>query len=256
MAAWAVMLAGAAAAGGCAGDTAARRYLCPRAAGPVVVDGRLEEPAWAAAPWSEPFDDIEGDARPDPAHETRMKMLWDGEALYVAARLEEPHVRASLERRDAVVWHDNDIELFLDPEGDGRLYYEIEVNALNTVFDLLLVRPYNLGGPALHGWDFAGLRTGVAIEGTLNDPSDTDVAWTVEMALPWTGFDRPARLVVPPEPGDVWRVNFSRVQWRHRVTGGAYEKVPDVPESNWSWSPQGAVNMHLPARWGFLEFAP
>ena len=50
--------------------------------------------------------------------------------------------------------------------------------------------------------------------GTINDPSDEDEGWTVEIAFPWEGIRRPARRPVPPEAGDVWRVNFSR-----RVSG-------------------------------------
>lgn len=240
---------------GCAAPQ--RRYVCPRTTSPVVIDGRIDEAAWGAAAWSEPFGDIEGDARPRPRFETRMKMVWDDQGLYVAARLVEPHAWAKLTKRDSVVWHDNDFEVFIDPDGDGLLYYEVEVNPLNTVFDLVLVRPYSQGGPPLHGWDFAGLQTAIGIEGTLNDPSDTDVAWTVEICMPWSGFDVAAAKVVPPEPGDAWRINFSRVQWRHRVTGaGEYEKVPDTREDNWSWSPQGAIDMHRPKRWGYVEFAP
>lgn len=234
-----------------------RRYVCPRAGSPISVDGRLDEPAWTAAPWSEPFVDIVGERRPPPRYETRVKMLWDDAGLFIAARLEEPHVWARLTQRDAVVWHDNDFEVFIDPDGDGRLYYEIEVNPRNTVFDLLLVRPYTQGGRALHSWNFAGLQTAIHVEGTIDDPSDTDISWSVEIMLPWAGFDTPAMDQVPPEPGDEWRINFSRVQWNHRLGGdGDYEKVPDTREDNWSWSPQGRIDMHIPGRWGFLEFAP
>ncbi len=248
-------LVGAIVLAGCSAPP--RRYVCPRATAPVAIDGRIDEPAWDAAPWSEPFDDIEGERQPPPRFQTRMKMLWDDQGLSIAARLEEPHVWAGQTQRDSVVWHENDFEVFIDPDGDGELYYEVEVNPLNTVFDLVLVKPYSRGGPALHGWDFVGMQTAVAVEGTLNDPTDADIAWTVEISLPWSGFDGAAREMVPPEPGDVWRINFSRVQWRHRVTdAGAYERIPDTREDNWSWSPQGAIDMHRPKRWGYVEFAP
>ena len=59
---------------------------------------------------------------------------------------------------------------------------------------------------------------------------------------------------VPPEPGTVWRVNFSRVQWKLDVVDGRYEKAPDTPEDNWVWSPQGVINMHQPEHWGYVRF--
>ena len=48
-----------------------------------------------------------------------MKMLWDARALYIAAELQEPDVRGSVRGRDSVVFHDNDFEVFIDPDGDG-----------------------------------------------------------------------------------------------------------------------------------------
>jgi hypothetical protein len=53
----------------------------------------------------------------------------------------------------------------------------------------------------------------------------------------------------------VWRVNFSRVQWQLEVVDGAYAKVPDTPENNWVWSPQGLIAMHYPEMWGEVLFA-
>src|SRR5262249_37894807 len=73
---------------------APRSYVCHRAPAPLVIDGKLDEPAWASASWSDPFVDIEGDRRPRPRFRTRMKMAWDDEYLYVAAELEDPDVWA------------------------------------------------------------------------------------------------------------------------------------------------------------------
>jgi hypothetical protein len=62
------------------------------------------------------------------------------------------------------------------------------------------------------------------------------------------------RVPVPPKDGVQWRVNFSRVQWRHEVVGGKYRKVKGLPEDNWVWSPQYAINMHRPETWGYVQF--
>jgi hypothetical protein len=226
-----------------------------------VIDGRLDDAVWQLSPWTEDFVDIEGEARPvTPRYRTRARMLWDDHALYIAAELAEPHVWGTLTERDAVLFHENDFEVFIDPDGDNHLYGELEINALNTVWDLLLVRPYRDGGPAIDGWDIAGLATAVHVDGTLNDPGDVDRGWTVEIAIPWAALKQLAGArACPPAPGDTWRLNFSRVQWEHRIEDGRYVKTPVagrgwIGEDNWVWSPQGLVAMHMPERWGFVTF--
>ncbi len=237
------------AATGCAATP--REYVCRRAGGPIEVDGRLDDAAWSAAPWTGDFVDIEGDAKPRPRLRTRAKLLHDDRCLYVAAELEEPDVRATLTERDSVIFHDDDFEVFLDPDGDAELYYELEINALGTVWDLLLVRTYRAGGPAVNGWDIRGLRAAVHVDGTLADDRDTDRGWTVEIALPWPALAECAgEAACPPAPGDRWRLNMSRVEW----PATAPVRTPGH-EENHAWSPQGVVDMHLPDRWGWLEFA-
>ena len=152
------------------------RYVVARAAQPIQLDGSLEEAAWQQAPWTEDFVDIEGDVRPIPRFRTRAKMLWDDTHFYVAAELEEPHVWATLTERDDIILRDQDFEVFIDPDGDTHNYYELEVNAFATEWDLFLVRAYRDGAPAVHAWDIPGLRTGVQVQGTINDPSDEDQA--------------------------------------------------------------------------------
>ena len=221
------------------------RYTCRRATSAIRIDGRLDDTAWANAPWTAEFVDIEGARRPKPRFRTRAKMLWDDDYFYVAAELAEPDVRATLTEHDSVIFHDNDFEVFLNPTGDGRNYFEFEINALNTGWDLFLAKPYREGGKADNSWEIPGLRTAVAIDGTLNRPDDRDRGWSVEMAFPWTAFSSRAR-ISRPHAGETWRVNFSRVEWR---------QVPGSKEDNWVWSPQGLINMHVPDRWGYVRFA-
>lgn len=235
-------------------------YLARKASPAPRIDGVLDDPGWSAAAWTADFVDIRGDAHSAPRYRTRARMTWDDEYFYVGAEMEEPHVWGSLTERDAVIYHDNDFEVFIDPDADTHLYYELEVNALNTVWDLLLIKPYRDGGPAIDAWDIAGLRTAVAIQGTLNDPGDEDEGWTVEIAIPWDVLAEAAGRPAPPEPGDRWRVNFSRVQWRSEVEDGRYVKQLDaesgepLDEDNWVWSPQGRIAMHYPEMWGIVEF--
>lgn len=232
-----------------------RYYICYRARRPIAIDGKLDDEAWRDAAWTEDFVDIEGDKRPRPRFRTRAKMLWDNQYFYIGAELEEPHVWATLTQRDSIIYHDNDFEVFIDPDGDNHHYYEIEINALNTVFDLRLEKPYKDGGTALIEWDILGLKTAVHVDGTLNNPNDIDRGWSVEMAIPWKVLAEFAGCPAPPRDGDQWRVNFSRVEWLARVVNGRYEKVPNVPEDNWVWSPQGVIDMHRPETWGYVQFS-
>ena len=230
-----------------------RGYSCPRVPSAIVIDGVPDEAGWSRSAWTDLFVDIEGDRRPAPTFATRAKMAWDDDYFYVAARLEETHLWATLRERDSVIYYDNDFEVFLDPDGDSHLYTEIELNAFNTVWDLLLVKPYRDGAPAIHAWDIPGLKTAVHLDGTVNDPSDIDREWTVEIAIPFDVLAETTDAACPPAPGDRWRVNFSRVQWDLRPTGDDYVKV-DGPEHNWVWSPQREIAMHEPEHWGIVEF--
>ncbi|MGI9173965.1 MAG: carbohydrate-binding family 9-like protein [Rhodothermales bacterium] len=238
-----------------------RRYVCYRTKAPITMDGRLEEAAWDAVPWTDTFVDIEGEARPEPRFQTRAKMLWDDDYFYVAVAMEEPDVWGTLTRRDTIIFYDNDFEIFIDPDGDTHAYYEFEVNALGTVWDLMLLQPYRDGGPPIDAWDIAGLDVGVAVDGTLNQPGDRDSSWSVEVVLPWRVLRETAPDRRLPEAGEQWRVNFSRVQWHTDVVDGRYVKRVSaetgkaLPEDNWVWSPQGVINMHVPERWGYVQFA-
>ncbi len=238
-----------------------RQYVCYRATGSLSIDGKLNEKDWQSAPWTETFVDIEGSLKPKPRFETRVKMLWDDTYFYVAAYLQEPDVWARLKQRDTIIYHDNDFEIFIDPDGDTHEYYEFEINALGTYWDLFLTRPYRDRGCALTGWDAKGFRSAVSVDGTLNNPADTDRGWQVEIAIPWRALKKCAHCSAPPHDGDQWRVNFSRVEWKVDKSAGYYRKQINpqtgkpFPEENWVWSPQGLVAMHYPEMWGLVQFS-
>lgn len=230
-----------------------RSYTCYRTGKPIHIDGKLDDRAWRRAPWTTDFIDIQGDSLPRPRFRTRAKILWDETYLYIGAELQEPNIKAALTEHDSIIFHDNDFELFIKPpvQVDGAPspgYFEFEINALNTSWDLFLNKPYLLGGKADNSWDIPGLKTAVSLQGTLNQSTDRDHGWTVEIAIPWTAFT--SRLpVTRPQPGTQWRINFSRVEWPEG------HQVPNIKEDNWVWSPQGVINMHVPEKWGYLNFA-
>lgn len=214
-------------------------YVCHRRAGGITIDGQRNESAWDGAEECTSFHDISGYLYPEPLYRTSMKMLWDEEALYVGVELEEPQIKASKTEHDSVVWHDNDFELFLDPFGTGENYYEIEINAFGTIFDLLLTRPYSLKGSAVTEWECEGMEYAVSLNGTVNDSTDVDHSWSFEMKIPYTALTGDYG---NPIGSKCWNVNFSRVEWLSR------------PEFNWVWSPTGKIDIHLPDRWGSLKF--
>ncbi len=239
--------------------TPPRQYIGYQVSGPINIDGKLTESSWDNVPWSEDFVDIEGDKKPVPSFKTRFKIVWDTQYVYFAAQLEEPHIWATLKDHDAIIFHDNDFEIFLDPDGDTHNYFEIEVNAFNTIFDLFLTRAYRSGGLPVVNWNARNLLSAVSVNGSLNNPGDRDKNWSVEMAIPFSSLNLLLKSGVPKNL-ETWRVNFSRVQWQTDISNGVYKKKIDTvtnrpyAENNWVWTPQGVVNMHLPERWGYLHF--
>ncbi len=239
-------------------------YECRFSQQPPVIDGDLGEAVWKNIPWTADFLDIRGKESAIPRFRTRAKMLWTVGGLYVAAELAEPHVWGTLTEKNAIIFHDNDFEIFLDPDGDTLNYHEFEINALGTIWELTLDKPYAKGGNAVHGTNLPGLKSAVKIQGTLNNPADTDSGWSVEVFLPWKDLALyQGELTSPPLPGDTWRINFSRVEWKHELEKGKYLRIPrhgstipdgEHPEDNWVWSPQGVINMHVPEQWGRLVF--
>jgi len=239
------------------GDFNPEKYICYKAI-QISIDGNLDEESWASVQWTNNFVDIEGELKPLPLYRTRAKMLWDENYLYVAAELTEPHIWAKLKQRDTVIFYDNDFEVFIDPDGDTHEYMEFEMNANNTLWDLFLTKPYRDNGRVADAWNINGIKTAVYINGTINDPSDIDDKWTVELAFPLTVLTEFGDW---PADGKQWRINFSRVNWQIDIEDGRYKKAFNLetgvryPENNWVWSPQGLINMHYPERWGYLQFS-
>ncbi|MDC1105836.1 carbohydrate-binding family 9-like protein [Prolixibacteraceae bacterium] len=239
------------------------QYVALRSAGTIRIDGNLNDEAWNKAQWTSMFVDIEGEERSQPTFATKAKMLWDDTYFYFAFELEEPHIWATLTERDAVIFRDNDIEIFIDPNGDTHHYYEYEMNAFNTQWDLILTKPYrDPGMHVLDAWTIRGIKSAVKVYGTLNNSKDKDHKWTVEVALPWSDLEEANDHKGIPRADEIWKVNFSRVNWDvDRQKDGTYRKSKSkttgktLPEHNWVWSPQGVIAMHQPETWGLVQFS-
>ena len=255
-----------------------KHYTAYRVSEVPTIDGRLDEQAWRAAPKSPRFVDMV-DGTPG-LHDTRAAVLWDDTNLYVAFWLEEPFVEATLTERDAPIYQNNDAEIFIAGQD---AYYEFEINAYGTIYEVFFiweqeydaagyddlpefkrevegVQPFDGVGFRPHprglrigyfNWDFPGLKSAVHIDGTLNDNSDRDRGWTVEVALPWAGMKplaMPDGRPLPPKAGDTWRMDFSRFnQYR--------EAAPNGDSGGWFWSSHGVVDSHVPELYPFVHFS-
>ena len=252
-------------------------YTVYRATTTPGIDGKLDDEAWKKAPRSRSFVDL---VHGTPTHlDTRAAVLWDDDYLYVAYWIEEPNVQATLTERDAPIYRDNDVELFIAGR-DG--YYEFEINSFGTIYEVLFfwedaferhgyaampefdrstpeARPFNGVGYKTHprgkrigfwNWDFPGLVKAVHVDGTLNDNRDRDNGWTVELALPWSGLGILAKgdgRALPPKDGDVWRMDFSRFN--------TYKDAPPSKDSGgWAWSSHGIWDSHVPECFTYVVF--
>ena len=253
-------------------------YTCYRTAGPISVDGKLDEPSWKLAPRSSRFVDIVTGQQ--AWYDTRVAILWDDSYLYFGFTAEEPDVWATLTARDSKIYEDNDLEVFI---AGKDCYYEFEVNALNTVYEVFWIwkdifQPGNRYygrpefDPATHptmeisgigghvhprgerwgflDWDFPGLLHAVHVDGVLNRRNGTDKGWTAELAFPWKGLELLADgRSLPPQDGDVWRIDCSRFQ----------QVSPDGarldPSPGWTWNRHGYYDSHIPETFTYVHFS-
>ena len=256
-------------------------YTCRKSASPIPVNGDLDKPVWQNAEKSRPFVDmVSGDAA---FLETRMAGLWDDENLYIGFWVSEPQVRASLTERDSFIWFDNDVEVFI---GGEDCYYEFEINAFNTVYEVLFIYQDALKrgsrfdtpefdlytrnvdvlsgfqDPSRYGkhprgkrwafmdYDFPGLKTAVKVDGRINDLSSVDKGWTVEIAFPWKGIEKMyAGRRFPPAQGETLRAAFFRFESLRFHGKNLAESV------GWALNEHGVYDSHIPENFSVLHFA-
>ncbi|KAK7104214.1 uncharacterized protein [Littorina saxatilis] len=235
-----------------------RYYIATRKSGNLTVDGRLNDDAWNNVPWTDDFVDIRGapPMYPAPNKETRVKVIYDDTHIYVATRLTEDHVWATYTVKDSRVYQENAFEIFFDVDNSMSWYKEYEINALGTTWDLALSRAYMDGGDFTN-WEGIGEK-GVYTDGGVNNISNPSTFWSTEVSFPFTALnENTTRTHHTPRDGEVWFTIFARPEYQTQAnqSTGQYEQVPGSDASWWSWSPIGAVNLHLPSKWGLLYFA-
>jgi hypothetical protein len=228
------------AADGPAGAPRQPEYTVLRAATPPEIDGRLDEAAWFAAPAVGAFTFTwwkEG-----RKEQTCAKLLWDDDCLYLAFLCEDAHITARHTERDGRIPEDDCVELMLAPDAERpEVYFNIEFNVLGGILDNF--RPDGPNKPRAPKWDADGVKIAGSHAGTLNDDTDTDRSWQVEVAIPWRNFTAQAR-VIPPRPGTVMHANLNRHGGR---TNPQY--------SQWSPADTPKPSFHTPGRFGRIVLA-
>jgi hypothetical protein len=215
-------------------------YVLYRAGTPIVIDGRLDEPAWVGVP------DVGAFVFPwyesGKKEQTLAKMLWDDENLYVAFVCEDAHIWAEHTLRDSSVWKDDTVEVFTAPNPEyPKTYFNIEMNVLGIFLDQF--HPNGPGVPVETEWNGIGIQIKTAIVGTLNDDSDEDHYWVLEAAIPFANF-APVANHTPPKPGDIWHLGLNRLGGK---TNPQY--------SQWSPSQTPKPQFHAPDDFGRIVFS-
>jgi hypothetical protein len=213
-------------------------YRCPYVDRSIVNESATDEYAWSMAPAACLVNVIDGNGTEG---RTEFRALWSEEYLHLLAKCEDSDVWGTLSDRDDPLHEEDVVELFINPSGDGESYYEIEVGPLGTILDLFVLFGGDFGtSKFLEQWDSEGIRTTVGVDGEVGRGSAGDGGWTVSLAIPLVDMITASNL--PPKPGDRWRWNVYRID---RGSGGTEYQA---------WSPTGAVNFHVPERFGILEF--
>ncbi len=174
------------------------------------------------------LDLLENVSGAPPRQATRVTIGRDAGGLRIVFQCEDIEPWATIKRRDGPLYQEETVEVFLDPFGDLGCYFEIEVNPINSVLDLML-RRVGKGWRKELGWNCKGIETSVSL---------SDIGWTAALDIPFAAFVSGA-----PGAGDVWRANFFRID---RPSEGSRELS--------AWSPTGLNTFHECSRFGFLEF--
>ncbi|MGB8167375.1 MAG: carbohydrate-binding family 9-like protein [Chthoniobacteraceae bacterium] len=183
-----------------------------------------------AAPWPElpAFELRETVTALAPQQRTRVRLGWTPDELRVLFHCEDTRTWATMTERDAPLYEEEVVEVFLDPVGDLANYFEIEVNPLNAVLDLV-ARRNRSGYTREFAWRCEDLRTAART---------TPSGWSAELAIPFRSL-----LAAPPRPMARWSANFCRI-----------DRPVDQPRELSAWSPTRLGTFHAPERFGVIEF--
>lgn len=205
----------------------------------VLVDGRLDEPGWSRAPTTgalvAPLTGLQGDPK------ASVRILFDRTNIYFAFEVADTFLKSSLRRPDDHLWTQDAVEIMIDPDGDGRDYYEIQASPLGVLFDTRHELPRQPPPFGHTDWS-SDAKVKVVTKGEPNDGAQ-DGGYVVEMAVPWRSFGVDG----PPaasggKPGS-WRMNFF-----------VMDATRDGGQRAVAWSPPIRPDFHTLDRFGRVEF--
>jgi hypothetical protein len=104
----------------------------------IVLDGRVDEPAWQRAQPLDRFWEIYPLAEVEARVRTEARYAYDENALYVAVRAWDPNLdelREPFTRRDKVLADQDMIVLFIDPVGNRKFAHFFRVNPRGSIGD-------------------------------------------------------------------------------------------------------------------------
>ena len=169
---------------------------------PIVVDGKVDEPAWYYAAQARNFSEVFPGDQTEPPIPVVAYLAYDEDNLYVAFEVKDDpeHIRANLSDRDAM-WQDDYVGLVLDPDGDGQSLYFIASNPLGVQGDSRI---------SVNNED-EGFNMIFSAEGIVSE-----TGYTVEMAIPFKSLRFPDT-EVQTWKGTFWithpRENRSQYSW-------------------------------------------
>ena len=170
-----------------------------------------------------------------PRFSTRVTLEDLGGILRIRFDCEDPDPWATLVERDGDLWTEEVVEIFLAPgAATPRVYFEIEINPLGTVFDARIFNPSGdrRGMTVDREWRADRLTSAVRL-----DPGSS---WRADLAIPW--------LALGDREESIWRANFFRID---RPRAGTAHRAPEF--SAWSPTCITPADFHRPEKFGILE---
>ena len=223
-----------------------RTYEVVRAKGQVTIDGKPDEPAWQQAGVIK--DMVVADTLGKPTQRTEVRVLWDDEFLYVSFVCQDRFIYNTYTQQDDPIFANQDcVEVFLNPDMDPRLYYELNVSPANVTWTGISYRPLFPEKPhhVFTAFNPRRFATAARVDGQLNAEEQNSKVWSVEYAIPFDCLGTaPHR---PPQVGDRWRANFYRIDLVEK-------REPKDQVEFISWSPPGIINFHMPHEFGEIVF--
>jgi hypothetical protein len=214
------------------------RLIARRATSAIKIDGKLDEADWAQTETTPKLVNTMTGA--PAAFDANVRVLYDADQLYLGYTVADDFLKSSFEKNDDHLWEQDAIELMVDPDGDAKNYFEMQVAPTGHVFDTRYDsrrQPRPFGDMA---WS-SKLSAAVKLRGTVNDET-SDEGYDVELSIPWSAFAAGGGDGAPPKAGATWRMNFYVMDAREKGQRAA------------GWSPPFVGDFHTLGRFGRVVF--